>query len=275
MIEASVVIALYDGAATIGQQLDALLAQTDSAFEVVVADNGSTDQGPSIVASHPLRPRLVDAGHTQGQSYARNVGAYSARADRLLFCDQDDVVDRQWVAAMKAALDNFDIVGGRMSFDLLNDGPVSKWRSHANSAMDGKPLPAAWGCNLGVRRSVFIAVGGFRTEYRGGGEDQALSWDIQLAGYCFGYAHEAVVEYRYRRSLRAFIMQYYQYGREDQKLRRDFPTLELPDPTIAVPRLVGWLFKNSPLLGRRETQGTWLRVAAEQAGLRVGRRLYR
>ena len=100
----SVVVALYNGADTIEAQLDALTLQSATGFEVIVADNGSTDLGPKIVIAHTVGAHLVDASNIRGQGHARNVGASVANGDLLLFCDQDDIVSPEWVEAMRAAL---------------------------------------------------------------------------------------------------------------------------------------------------------------------------
>ena len=76
-LEVAIVIPLFNGAETITEQLDALARQTFSRpFEVVVADNGSTDAGPGLVRAHPMANlRLVDASQCRGQAHARHVGA--------------------------------------------------------------------------------------------------------------------------------------------------------------------------------------------------------
>lgn len=66
---------------------------------------------------HPLeRMSLIRASCERGQAFARNIGAFAKVGELvpegLLFCDQDDVVDDDWVAAMARGLHQFDIVGG-------------------------------------------------------------------------------------------------------------------------------------------------------------------
>jgi glycosyltransferase involved in cell wall biosynthesis len=80
----SVVIPAYNAMDHIGEQLNALSSQDyDGAFEVVVADNGSTDGLAHFITNHPstdtLSLRLVDASAGRGGGYARNdvVAAYN------------------------------------------------------------------------------------------------------------------------------------------------------------------------------------------------------
>jgi len=270
MLKASVVIALYNGETTIGEQLDALNAQSCTAFEVVVADNGSTDTGPAIVQDHPLRARLVDASGRRGQAHARNVGAAAARSEKLLFCDQDDVADPGWVAALVDALNDWDIVGGLSEGHTLNGWRVT-WRSEPMRP-DGVARPSsASGSNLAIRREVLDALGGWPEDYVGGGEDTALCWQAQLSGFTLGYREDAVMHYRYRTDLRSHARQQYEYGRQIARLRARFPGLDHP-PVVPLYRSAGWLAFHVHLLLARPTAGWWVTVAARSIGSVVGAR---
>ena len=86
----SVIIPLYDKARTIGRALDSVLAQTFDDFELIVVDDGSRDDGPSIVAAcGDPRIRLIRQSNA-GPGAARNRGAAEARTDILAFLDADD-----------------------------------------------------------------------------------------------------------------------------------------------------------------------------------------
>lgn len=267
---ASVVIALYNGESTIGEQLDALSSQTCTEFEVVVADNGSTDKGPAIVKGHSVGARLVDASERRGQSHARNVGASAARSEKLLFCDQDDVADRRWVAALTDALDDWHLVGGLCEVRTLN-GPRAGWRPQPVRPDLGLPLRAASGSNMGIRRRVLYELGGWPEDYIGGGEDNALCWRARLNGFTLGYREDAVMHYRYRSDLWSHTRQQYQYGRQTARLRAAFPEM---DPSTVVPfyRSAGWLALHVHLLLSQRTSGWWLTIAGRALGGAIGAR---
>ena len=101
--ELSVVIPVRDAAATIEDQIDALLGQEwDRPWELVVVDNGSHDATQTIVeryADRDDRVRLVDASDRPGVAHCRNVGIRAARADAIAMCDADDVVAPGWLRA--------------------------------------------------------------------------------------------------------------------------------------------------------------------------------
>ena len=92
----------------------------DESWEVVLADNGSTDA--SVAVAESFRDRLpslvvVDASGKRGRSYARNEGAKAARGANLTFIDADDVVAPGWLAALGAALETYAFVAARHDFE--------------------------------------------------------------------------------------------------------------------------------------------------------------
>ncbi len=121
----TVVIPLYDGARFIGETLDSLARQTRPLADVIVVDDGSSDDGPEIVARHPLGPRLVRQS-SSGAAVARNRGALLAQTSHVAFLDQDDL----WMPARHARLARYldhnpncqALVTSAASFYLEADG---------------------------------------------------------------------------------------------------------------------------------------------------------
>src|SRR5436309_9736329 len=104
MVDVTVAIPMRNAAATIAEQLEALVDQDFTGeWEVVVADNGSTDDSRDIVRRFADRLpdlRVLDASQAVGAAHARNVALREARGDVFVVTDADDVVDRGWVTAM-------------------------------------------------------------------------------------------------------------------------------------------------------------------------------
>ena len=186
----SVIIPCYNAADTIADQLDALTKQQWSGpWEILLVNNRSSDNTVEVVEGYRQKLpnlRIIDALEKQGIAYATNTGARAASGDAFLFCDADDVVEEGWVEAMGKALLKYDFVSGPFEIEKLNQSTLQMNR--ANPQPDGIQkytyppyLPHAGGGNLGVKRSVFEAVGGFDESMRHLC-DTDFCWRVQLAG---------------------------------------------------------------------------------------------
>ncbi|WP_347955062.1 glycosyltransferase family 2 protein [Gordonia aichiensis] len=226
----SVVIACYRGLPVLQTQLQALADQDYSgAFEVILADNAGEPELAEYVEHHPLADRLslrwVDASDVAGTSHARNVGTRAARYGLIAYCDQDDAVHPEWLRAIVDGLAGAEAVGGPLERETLNDPVVASWRALPDPAEPpvlGRFLPISFGCNLGVRREVFDAIGGWDEDYPNAGGDVEFCWRIQTSGHSFGYAPQAMVAYRYRTGMRESWNQVVEYGREEVRVARQY-----------------------------------------------------
>ncbi|MDW8444470.1 MAG: glycosyltransferase family A protein [Acetobacteraceae bacterium] len=135
----SVVVPTYNRAALIGETLDRILGQTTPPAEVIVVDDGSTDDTPAVLARYGDRIRAERIANS-GELAARNYGVALARGMLIAFCDSDDLWQPDHLSRMSAlwerepeltaAYANFRIVEGgvwreRTKFD---DAPEGYWR---------------------------------------------------------------------------------------------------------------------------------------------------
>lgn len=224
----SVIIACRNGAKTLAVQLDALAAQQwDKPWEVIVVDNGSTDESVFIAQQYQNRIsqlRIIDASEKKGQPYALNVGARAARGEFLAFCDADDEVAPGWIAAMGNALSRYEFVAGAWDIIKLNDPWVSA--AHKNSQKDGlmkQPgyYPYAGSGNMGVRRSTFESIGGF-DESLLYVFDTDFCWRMGLAGVTLHFVPDALLYVRFRSDFRSAFRQAYNWARTKTWLERRY-----------------------------------------------------
>lgn len=245
---------------------------------MIIADNGSTDESRLIVKKYCQRIsglRIVDASDRRGSAHARNVGAQAAMGDTLLFCDADDEVAPGWVAVMGEALAVHDFVAGRLDPHSLNESWVLRTRrcpqQDGLQVYDYPPyLPHAAGCNLGIKRVLHEAVGGFDESLRIL-NDTDYCWRIQLMGATLHSVPAAVVHYRFRHSMWGIFWQALSYGMDNVHLYKKYRPLGMP-PLSWKMGLQNWkrLFRNLHRLRRRRTRATWLWKFAWYLGRLLG-----
>lgn len=278
------IIPARNEARTITEQLDALDAQEwDGTWEVVVVDNGSTDQTATIVDAyardHP-RVRLVSAHARAGLNYARNAGIEASRGVAFALCDADDVVAAGWLAAMGGALRDHDLVTGPLELDRLNP----KWLADSRGRGDERGLPTFHGIfptvhgnNMAMRRDPWERLGRFDEDVRLiGSDDVELSMRAWLAGVPVHFAEGAVVHYRYRPEPAALWRQGRSYGRSRPLVARRLRAAGLACPgPFAGWRSWVWLLVHLPGLRNREGRAAWVWVAGNRLGQVEGSIRYR
>src|SRR5262245_58858321 len=99
----SVIIPCYNGSSYIGSTLESALGQTRPPLEVIVIDDGSTDDSAAIAGSFGPCVRVIRQAN-QGESTARNVGIAQASGDYLVFLDADDLLDRSALEVQSRAV---------------------------------------------------------------------------------------------------------------------------------------------------------------------------
>lgn len=235
-VRVSVVIPCYNGADVIGRQLEALARQrVDFSWEVVVADNGSTDGSAAVAARHSsdvLPVRTCDASARKGINHARNVGVSHSRGRYILLCDADDAVQDGWLAAMDAAFSaGARLVGGRLIRVTADDRPVGVGEEGMRNDLEFLPWPQ--GANCGFARAVYDEVGPFDEDYLGGGDEADFFWRAQVRGDELVYVPEAAIRYTERPSSKARFRQHYRYGRSHAQLFHAFAADGMPRSSTA------------------------------------------
>src|SRR5581483_11097181 len=90
MASISVIVPLYNKAPYVRRALESINGQTLSDFEVIVVDDGSSDEGPHIVSQYPDPRFRMIAQTNAGPGAARNRGIAEARGEYIAFLDADD-----------------------------------------------------------------------------------------------------------------------------------------------------------------------------------------
>jgi glycosyltransferase involved in cell wall biosynthesis len=107
----SVIIPAYNAARTIDQTLDSVLSQTFQDFEVVVVDDGSTDDTPAVLARRRPQARVLTKVNEGRPAAARNLGVRASCGEYVAFVDADDTWHPDKLARQVAMLDHNPTVG--------------------------------------------------------------------------------------------------------------------------------------------------------------------
>jgi hypothetical protein len=171
--ELSVMMPVYNGARYLAAALDSILCQTFSAFELLVMDDGSTDETPAILARYAaIDPRLRVFRHPrQGQIATRNELLRLATSDVVACADADDVClpDRFARQLHGMSADGRLWILGTAMISIDSSGRHRRpWRVPTGS--DGVAAELERRCCIGhpscmMRRQSILAIGGYRPAY--------------------------------------------------------------------------------------------------------------
>lgn len=176
MPRVSIIVPNFNRARLVGETIANQLAQDLSPAEVIVVDDGSTDDSVAVIQSFGKRVRLIEQPNA-GPGAARNAGLQVATGEFVQYMDSDDLASRNKLAVQAAALE-------REGADLAY-GPWAKVRfsdrgcEFADHVLQTRPLPATrtmlewflsgWSVVLQTclfRRATLERVGRFRTDLR-------------------------------------------------------------------------------------------------------------
>jgi GT2 family glycosyltransferase len=265
----SVILPVRDGLPWLEDQLQALVDQEGvDDWELIIADNGSTDDSPRVArewADRHGHVRWIDTSAARGAPGARNSAVGVARGEALAFCDADDLVQPGWLAALREALVDAEAAAGIFDFWSLNGRRPSPPVPAAMRQFGF--LPAGLSANLAVRRDAFEDVGGF-DERLAIGEDIDLCWRLQLAGFRFVVESGAVVFKREPSEFRVVFRQAFAYGRCGPVLYHRYRPAGAHRDLAGAAKSWLWLLLRLPRLVKAGPgRGEWARAA----GMRTGR----
>jgi O-antigen biosynthesis protein len=217
----SVVVCTYNGGKTLEQCLRSLQAVDYPDYEVIVVDDGSTDNTRELVARFP-GVRTIHQSN-RGLSYARNVGLRDATGSIVAYTDSDCFADPNWLTHLVDRLQRSgaDAVGGP------NLAPEDGWLAACVAASPGQPAHVLEsdqvaehipGCNMAFRREALLAIHGFDPQYKKAGDDVDVCWRLQQAGRWITFAPGAFVWHHRRQTPRAYLRQQAGYGEAEALL---------------------------------------------------------
>ncbi len=222
----SVVLCTYNGGRVIRDCLEGLRKLDYPNFEVIVVNDGSTDNTAAVLREYDFR---VITTENRGLASARNTGMEAATGEIVAYLDDDAYPDPHWLTYLAATFRStrHAAVGGP-NIAPPGDGWIAASIANAPgnpahvlvSDREAEHIP---GCNMAVRKASLQAVGGFDPQFRVAGDDVDLCWRLRERGETLGFSPGAMVWHHRRNSVRTFWKQQVGYGRAEGFLERKWP----------------------------------------------------
>jgi GT2 family glycosyltransferase len=210
----SVVIPNWNGAHHLPTCLDSLRHQTYPHVEVIVADNGSTDESLELLARDYPEVRVLALGENRGFTGACNAGMQAAQGEFVVLLNNDTEADPRWLEEIIAAFERHPEAGIVASKMLLFDqrdtfhtagdfyrvdgtpGNRGVWQKDAGQYDREEYVFSACGGSAAYRRTMLDQVGLLDGDFFYSCEDLDLAWRAQLTGWRCVYAPRAVVYHK-------------------------------------------------------------------------------
>lgn len=212
----SVIVPTFNRSATLRLTVESLLAQSYPAdrFEIVIVDNGSTDDTPRVIETFTARAPNVRAmvERRRGAHFARNSGAMAASGGIFYFTDDDMLADPALLATIVTVFTPGSNVGSATGRILPRwDTEPPRWvlehcrnellslndRGEATIISDNDP--GVFSCHQAMLREAFMEAGGFNPDTNAenftGDNETGLNIKVRKLGYRFAYVGGSVTHH--------------------------------------------------------------------------------
>ncbi len=229
----SIIIPVYNRPSEIRELLDTLTHQKYSNFEVIVVEDGSTEDCKKEVERFSSQLNITYYKKANaGQGFARNYGFERARGDYFIVFDSDCLIPPHYLEKVEEALQahQWDAFGGsdkaHPDFTLLQKAisyamtsPFTTGGIRGNQYHAGSFHPRSF--NMGISRQVYQTTKGYKITRMG--EDIEFSIRILAQGFRVGLVPDAFVYHKRRTSLLQFYKQLHFFGRARINISRFYP----------------------------------------------------
>lgn len=187
----SVIIPVYNAERYLAEAVDSVLNQTYHPLEIIVVDDGSTDESANAAKRHPEVRYFYQAN--QGVSVARNTGLKAAHGEFIAFLDSDDL----WVPDKLSVQITFLLEHPHIDYAIAHQRIVLETDTQIPPIFKKELLetdhPGYVPSTLVARKTVFDQIGGFNPEIVNHGEDIEWFTRVKDAGFSMGIIEKCLL----------------------------------------------------------------------------------
>ncbi len=186
MTKISIVIPVYNSAGTLALLLESIKYADFPDKEVIVVDDGSTDESANVAEKYGAR--VVRLDENRGPAYARNAGIEASTKDIIVFLDADVTIPPHLISHVAGRMEaepQILALNGYYDSKPLNQGLYNRHKAiYINHLFQGKKeTEVLETCCCAIRRQVLVELGKFNTSYTGADvEDYELGYRIARKG---------------------------------------------------------------------------------------------
>lgn len=216
----SIIIPMYNSKKTIIQTLKGFEDQTNNDFEIIIVDDGSTDDSSGLITQYKDQSELIIKLLSQknsGPAKARNLGVKHSQGEIIIFLDSDCIPPRNWVEKMVEPL-NEKIVGCNCGYKVIKkESLIARYVDYEiakrHEKLIGRNIDTIGTYSASFKKNIFEDIGGFDTKYSdASGEDFNFAFDIRKKGYDLFFTDKTFVYHHHPDSLSKFLKQQFWRG---------------------------------------------------------------
>lgn len=190
----NIVIVNLNGSHHLEKCLSSLLNTSYPRFDVIVVDNNSSDDSVSLIKANFPQCMVIALDENKGFAIANNIGTNGADGKYLAFLNNDTIVTPNWLNELVSVMESDDRVAITQSRLLRLDGEVDStgdfathlgrvYSSTKDRFDEPRKILSARGAAMLVRKTFFLAEGGFDKDYFVSFEDVEIGWKAWILGY--------------------------------------------------------------------------------------------
>lgn len=193
----SIIIPAYNAESTLAECLEACLAQSHPDCEIIVVDDGSTDN--TVEIAKKLNVKYIQQENA-GPAAARNHGAQIATGEIIALTDADCIAEPNWIEELIKGFDSDEVVATGGTYGIANaSSPLARMiheEIQIRHEKFGDTVDFLGSFNVAYKRDAYLKVGGFdETFSAASGEDNDLAYRLHDAGGTMRFVSTAIVNH--------------------------------------------------------------------------------